>query len=124
MQPREQTPVNPLPASSACAMPGLSELQRMLRTTTESLARELVQPSGEPPQWSEGEWITARAAAAIHGVAPLLSRGLRWKAPQDWLEHLREQAAHTAMRHERIEELLSEIDARARMDGVALVALK
>jgi Uncharacterised nucleotidyltransferase len=99
-------------------------LQAALRRATETLARELAQPSDSAPEWSDFEWRIARAVAAIHGVSPLLSHALRWQGPADWQEFLQQQKAHTATRHSRIQELLRLIDKRAGVEGICVVALK
>jgi hypothetical protein len=99
-------------------------LGRTLRKITEGLAKELACPTLVAPDWSEFEWIVARAVAAMHGVSPLLSRALRWQGPAGWTEFLEEQRAHTAKRHGRIDDLLLRLDHRAREAGVAAVALK
>jgi hypothetical protein len=96
----------------------------MLRKITERFAWELADPAPRAPQWSELEWIVARAVAAMHGVSPLLSRTLRWQGPAGWAEFLEEQRAHTTQRHMRITDLLRRLDRGARETGVAAVALK
>jgi hypothetical protein len=96
----------------------------MLRKITERFAWELADPAPRAPQWSELEWIVARAVAAMHGVSPLLSRTLRWRGPAGWAEFLEEQRAHTTQRHIRIAGLLQRLDCEAREIGVAAVALK
>ncbi len=108
----------------AAALPPPKALQAALRKTTETLAHELAQPSESAPEWSDFEWLVARAAAAIHGVSPLLCSRLRWRGPPGWTQFLEEQRAHTANRHQRIEELLRLMDGRARDEGIAAVALK
>jgi hypothetical protein len=99
-------------------------LDRTLRKITEVLARELACPMQAAPDWSEFEWIMARAVAAMHGVSPLLSHALRWQGPAGWRGFLEEQRAHTVKRHGRIDELLLRLDQQAREAGVAAVALK
>lgn len=99
-------------------------VQDALRKTTEVLAGEVARSSGMTPDWSEFEWRAARAAAAIHGVAPLLAASLRWQGPPDWMTFLAEQKANTLSRHRRIEALQQVIDARAREAGLAIVPLK
>jgi hypothetical protein len=99
-------------------------LDRTLRKITEGLAKELACPTLVAPDWSEFEWIVARAVAAMHGVSPLLSRALRWQGPAGWTEFLEEQRAHTAKRHVHIDDLLLRLDRGAREAGVAAVALK
>jgi len=105
-------------------MPEPAALDRTLRKITEVLAKQLACPTQAAPDWSEFEWIMARAVAAMHGVSPLLSRALRWQGPAGWIEFLEQQRAHTAKRHARVVELLLRLDQRAREAGVAAVALK
>jgi hypothetical protein len=101
------------------------DLQVSLRSITETFAGELASPTPEAPRWSGPEWRLARAVAAIHGISSLLSSTLRWRdAPGNWIEFLAEQRTHTTLRFGRIRELLSKIDARARENGLAAVALK
>ena len=88
-------------------------LDRTLRKITEVLAKELACPTQVAPNWSELEWLVARAVAAMHGVSPLLSRALRWQGPAGWTGFLEEQRAHTAKRHVRIADLLLRLDQRA-----------
>ena len=59
-------------------VPALSVLQRALRKTTETLAREVARPGPAVPDWSGFEWHIARAVVAIHGVSPLFAGALRW----------------------------------------------
>jgi hypothetical protein len=99
-------------------------LEATLRKITEGLAQELAHPTQLAPDWSDFEWMIARAVAALHGVSPLLARTLRWQGPAGWVQFLREQRAHTAKRHARIEELLRRIDQRVREAGVAATGLK
>ncbi len=101
-----------------------SALQAALRKITEGLANELGCPTQRVPDWSDSDWTVARAVAAMHGVSPLLSRTLRWRGPTDWVKFLESQRSHTALRHARIEALLSLIDRGARKAGVATIALK
>lgn len=104
--------------------PTLNSLEAALRKTTETLASELARPTGVAPDWSESEWLIARAVASLHGVSPLLLRALRWQGPAGWVRFLGEQSAHTANRYRRIQHLLKLIDSRARDDGIPLMALK
>jgi hypothetical protein len=99
-------------------------LDRTLRKITEALAKELACPTQAAPDWSEFEWIVARAVAAMHGVSPLLSRALRWQGPAGWAGFLEEQRSHTERRHVRIDDLLLRLDERASAAGIAVVALK
>jgi len=110
--------------SSRGTIPPPRTLQVTLRKITETLAQELASPTQIAPDWSEFEWIVARAVAAMHGVSPLLSRALHWQGPVGWAEFLEQQRTHTAKRHVRIAGVLQRIDQRAREAGVAAVALK
>ena len=105
-------------------IPEASVVQAALRTTTEKLAEELAQPTDVAPTWSEFEWRTARAAAAIHCVGPLLATALRWRGPPEWQAFLADQRAHTEKRHLRIEALAKLFDQHAREAGIPMVALK
>ena len=89
-------------------------LQAALRKITETLASELACPTQGSPDWSDFEWLLARAVAAMHGVSPLLSRALHWRGPAGWVDFLEEQRAHTSNRHGRIDELLLQIDRLTR----------
>src|SRR6266700_1682445 len=99
-------------------------LQGTLRKITETLAEELACPPRRAPDWSDCEWLIAKAVAAMHGVSPLLSTTLRWQGPADWMTFLEEQRIHTASRHIRVADLLQRIDERGRAEGIAAVALK
>jgi hypothetical protein len=99
-------------------------LQGTLRKITERLAGELAHPTLVAPDWSPIEWRLARAIAVIHCVSPLLSGSLRWQGPAPWRDFLAGQKAHVAARHRRIQELLDQIDARSREEGIAIVGLK
>ena len=97
-----------------------AEAWAALRRTTEALAHEIARPSDRTPEWSEDEWLIARAAASMHGVSPLLARTSKWRGPPGWQAFLDEQLAHTIERHARIEALLKTLGE----SGIALVALK
>jgi hypothetical protein len=105
-------------------LPSLAKVAAALRTTTETLARELAVPTQEPPLWTEFEWHIARAVAGMQGVSSLLHKGLRWEGPESWRWFLHEQRKHSVARHLHIARLLDAIDSQARLEGVALVALK
>src|SRR5687767_4461362 len=95
--------VAPLPMLDA--LPPLKAVQAALRETTEHLASELARPTTVAPDWSENEWLIARAAASMHGVSSLLARTLRWQGPACWGRFLSEQKAHTAYRHARVQQM-------------------
>ncbi len=100
------------------------QLQATLREITETLSRELAQPSREAPSWSDHEWTLARAVAVMHGVSPLLAQSLRWRGPDVWNDFLSRQRDHTVRRHARIVDLVRRIDEYARDRGIVAVALK
>lgn len=105
-------------------LPPLRTLQAALQHLTESLASELVLSLDVPPAWSELEWQLAPAAAAMHGISPLLASVLRWRGPAQWSYFLAEQRRHTLLRQARIAELLARIDERARSAGITVLPLK
>jgi hypothetical protein len=104
--------------------PSPAIVQKILRTTTERLARELADPTDSAPEWTDVEWRAARAAAAIHGVGPLLATTLRWRGPPGWNAFLIDQRRHTEIRHQRIEALTRLMNERARRINLPMVALK
>jgi len=106
-------------------LPPLKIVKAGLRRTTEALAVELAlgRPGGSTPEWSDLEWQLASAAAAAHGVSPLLSRFSTWRNPE-WQLFLVSQREHVELRHRRIASLLKRIDAGARAAGLAIVPLK
>jgi len=107
-----------------CTVPRPKLLQHSLRKVTERLAVELAAPTGCAPEWSDLDWSVARAVAAMHGISALCARMLRWPGPAAWRDFLMQQAAHTATRHGRMQQLLQRTDAKLREAGVAAVALK
>jgi putative nucleotidyltransferase-like protein len=111
-------------ASNAVVVPPPKELHPTLCKVTETLARELANPTHCAPDWSDYEWTVARAVAAMHGISPLLSRCLLWQGPDAWTKFLRDQRTHTAARHLRTQALLMSIDQKAREAGVAVTPLK
>jgi hypothetical protein len=106
------------------ALPPLPRVQHALQQATEHFAGELRQPGGRAPQWSGFEWSMARAAAVLHGVAPLLAGVLRWHGPPQWESFISQQRMHTALRQRRIEQLLARIDDGARQAGLTILPLK
>jgi hypothetical protein len=105
-------------------MPPLGLLQTSLHKITETLAHELARPSTTAPEWSELEWLLARAAAAVHGTSALMSHSLRWQGPPGWQRFLDDQRMHTCNRHARIRDLLVSLDDAGREANIPLVALK
>ena len=104
-------------------LPPLNIVRAGLRRTTEALAAELARPGGAMPEWSELDWQLASAAAAAHGVSPLLCKLSTW-SHSPWRRFLADQREHVMQRHQRIEALLTHIDAGARAAGLAIVPLK
>lgn len=111
-------------ATGSPRLPPLSTVAAMLRATTECFAAELGKPRPVSPQWSEPEWRTARAVAAMHCVSGLLAGQLRWSGPTGWTAFLSEQREHIKSRQLRLLELLSRIDESCRLQGVPVQALK
>lgn len=104
-------------------LPPLKTVKAGLHRATEALAAELARPGGATPAWDGFQWRLACAAAAAHGVSPMLAGSCRWQhAP--WQRFLHEQRAHVEHRQRRIAELLQRIDADARAAGLPLMALK
>lgn len=103
--------------------PSFQVLRHGLRVATEALAHELARPGEHAPAWDALQWRLATAAAAAHGISPLLQRRSRWRAA-GWDGFLAGQRAHVEARHRRVQALLAEIDLRAQGAGLALVALK
>lgn len=110
--------------NEAIHLPPARSLGGILRKITETLAGELARPTEVAPDWSPTEWRVARAVAAMHCVSPLLASSLRWEGPAEWRAFLLTQKAHVAARHRRISDLLSQIDARCREQGIPAVGLK
>lgn len=111
-----------MPSRSAM-LPPLKIIKAALGRTTEALAFELSEPGGTTPDWSDLEWRLASAAAAAHGVSPLLSRSSAWQDPA-WQQFLEDQRDHVAHRHRRIAALLERIDCAALAAGVPIVPMK
>ncbi|HJP98313.1 MAG TPA: nucleotidyltransferase family protein [Rhodanobacteraceae bacterium] len=104
-------------------MPPLKTIRAGLHRTTEAFARELAHPGSVTPRWSDLEWRLATAAAAAHGVSPLLYERSGWTHPH-WRRFLQDQHEHVAIRHARVRTLLEQIDTGARVTGLAMTPLK
>jgi hypothetical protein len=122
--PSRSPPRDPPPSDAQVALPPLATIAAALSKTTEVLARELANPTPEPPVWTEFDWRVARAAASIHGISVLLVDRLTWRGPESWHQFLDEQQDHCVARHLQIVRLRDAIDAEARRRGLALIALK
>ena len=105
-------------------LPSLRIVKGGLGRATEAIARELAapRPGSTTPEWSELEWQLA-AAAAAHGVSPLLSKISAWQNAS-WQSFLADQREHVAQRFTRIAALLECIDRGARAAGLAILPLK
>ena len=111
-------------ARDSSPLPPMPEVAGVLRATTEHLARELANPQPHAPDWSEFEWRTARAVAAMHCVSGLLAGKLRWRGPDGWAEFLSAQREHIARRQLRLHELLSSVAEHCQRQGIPVQALK
>lgn len=109
---------------TAMEMPPFKRLAAALRKTTEHLARELVQPSVAPPDWTELEWAIARSVAAMQGTSTLLANNLRWRGPPAWQLFLAEQSEQSVLRDARIGELLQRLDGATQNAEIGCVGLK
>lgn len=119
-------PAPPIPAPSLAGhatLPPLRSIRAGLCRATEALAAELAQPSGTTPDWDTLQWRLAMAAAAAHGVSPLMDGRPGWRHVE-WMRFLAGQRDHVERRHRRIIDLLRRLDAAARAAGIALVPLK
>lgn len=105
-------------------LPPPATVHATLRATTERLAAEVAAPRQAPPDWSEFEWCTARAVAAMHGISGLLASGLLWRGPEVWRQFLGEQREHIMRRQVRIQEFLASIGEHFMSQGIPAQALK
>jgi hypothetical protein len=111
-------------AAQPNAEPSRDAVQAALRKTTEALVNSLADAHTRVPQWTEFEWLVARAVATMHGVSPLLADTLRWQGPQRWVQFLLEQREHTLRRWQRTSGLMRILDESARACGIAFIGLK
>src|ERR1700678_2552116 len=102
------------------ALPELRAVEIALRDTTETLACELNRASTTAPNWNVFQWQIALAVAVMHGVTPLLSITLCWRGPAAWQQFLGAQRDHTLVRQRRMDAVLANIDAAARIEQVAI----
>jgi hypothetical protein len=105
-------------------LPPFHVIAAALRTTTERLVGEVVNPQSTAPDWNDFEWAVARAVCAMHGLAWLLANRLEWPGPAAWSSFLGEQRDHSRAHYERAGEILASVDAAARDAGVRCIALK
>jgi hypothetical protein len=111
-------------AEQSTQLPPMASVAAVLRATTERLAGELASPQAVPPDWSEFEWRTARAVAAMHGISGLLAGELLWRGPDGWTEFLCQQREHIAYRQVRLQELLASVAECCQRQGIPVLALK
>jgi hypothetical protein len=109
---------------SEAAVPSPGLIQAKLRDITERLASELGSPQSAAPRWDDLEWRLAQAAAAMHGVSPLLRTSLRWRGPPCWEDFLIAQRTHTHQRQRRIAALIECIDEQAQRKRLGVMPLK
>lgn len=109
---------------AAVALPPFKVIAAALRKTTEHLAREVAEPSGSPPDWTELEWAVARSVAAMQGISFLLASRLRWRGPPEWQSFLDRQREQCLLRDAVIGRLLERLDAATRDSRIACVAMK
>jgi hypothetical protein len=102
----------------------LNSLATMLCATTEHLAREINQPSVNPPQWSDVEWGIAKAVLALQGMSVLLANTVVWQGPADWQAFLATQKEQSLLRYARMAQQLEQLDDEFRSRRIPLVALK
>jgi len=106
------------------APPPLEAIEHGLSQATERFAAELATPRTISPAWNDFEWQMARAAAVLHGIAPLLAGSLRWVGPAGWQSFLLDQRSQTRQRYTRVAAALEEIDSGATALGLPVMALK
>jgi hypothetical protein len=104
-------------------IPGRVKLAAGLRQITEALAAEIETPTAAAPPWSEFQWGIARAVIAIHGIAGLLLRALRWAEP-DWRHFLQSEVSDTREHHRHISAAIEELHALSQKSGIPVVVLK
>jgi hypothetical protein len=109
---------------NSAALPPFDVVAAALRTTTERLVGEVVQPQESAPDWDEFHWAVARAVCAMQGISALLANRLRWRGPAAWETFLAEQAAESLARDEHIGVLLARLDEATRAAELGVLALK
>jgi len=107
--------------------PALNVLQPALRSITETLAHALANPDcGAPdatPDWTETEWLLARAVASIHVFRLCCRRSCSGMARR-WKLFLDGQRTQTATRHAHLLVLQDNIHRKACGEGIQLAVLK
>ena len=119
---REQLPHGAV--TGVMQLPPYPLVQAALRATTERLASEAAVPQQTGPDWTDFEWRTARAVAAMHGISGLLAGRLLWHGPPGWRDFLAEQHEQIAQRQTRLEGLLECIGASFLQLEIPVQALK
>jgi hypothetical protein len=105
-------------------LPPFRVIAAALRTTTERLVREVVDPHDSPPRWNEFEWAVARAVCSMQGISGLLATRLSWREPAGFRDFLQAQRAHTLRRDELIEQQLARLHQVLGVAGICFVPLK
>ncbi len=109
---------------SAAELPAFRVIEAALRTTTEMLVREVVNPRDTSPDWNDFEWVVARAVCAMQGISGLLATRLKWRGPARFHDFLESQRAQLLMRDAEVEQLLAQLDMVLARAGIAAVPLK
>jgi hypothetical protein len=112
------------PVESAAELPPFRVIAAALRATTESLAREIAEPQHTPPDWGDFEWVVARAACAMQGIAGVLASRLRWTGPGHWQSFLTGQRDEVTATQAQVRRVLARLDATACAVSVPFIALK
>ena len=105
-------------------LPAFATIQSALISITDRLAREIVSPEDEAPDWNDFEWGIARSVCVMHGLAGMLAGQLRWRGPDSWERFLAGQSRHIHLRETRAREILAGLDEATRAKGVPIVPLK
>jgi hypothetical protein len=105
-------------------LPPFRVIAAALRTTTERLVREVVDPQDAAPRWSEFEWAVARAVCSMQGISGLLATRLRWREPTGFRDFLQAQRDHTQRRDELIEQELARLHRVLADGGICFIPLK
>jgi putative nucleotidyltransferase-like protein len=105
-------------------LPPFRVIEAALRTTTERLVREVVDPRDSAPEWNEFEWAVARAVCAMQGISGLLATRLKWRGALRFHDFLQTQRAHTLRRDELVEQQLARLHDVLGKAGIPFVPLK
>ena len=110
--------------NSSAELPPFHVIAAALRTTTERLVGEVVNPQSTAPDWNNFEWAVARAVCAMQGISGLLATRLTWSGPATFRDFLTHQHAHMLARDAQVGQLLANLDVALRDAGIAFIPLK